>query len=38
MGQRPIVSDNRDDPGNPLVRDGDAIDAAAKDAHAIGKL
>lgn len=29
MGQRLIISDNRDNPGNPLVLDGEAIDAAA---------
>jgi hypothetical protein len=29
VAQRLIVFDNRDDPGNPLVLDGDAIDAAA---------
>ena len=38
MASRLIVSDNRDDPGNPLVLDGDAIDAAAKDPLSIGKL
>jgi hypothetical protein len=38
MGHRLIVSDNRDDPGNPLVLDGEAIDAAAQDPLAIGKL
>lgn len=38
MGQRLIISDNRDDRGNPLVLDGEAIDAAAKDPAAIGKL
>ena len=38
MAARLIVSDNRDDPGNPLVLDGDAIDAAAQDPLAIGKL
>ena len=38
MGQRLIISDNRDDPGNPLVLDGEAIDAAAKDPLAIGQL
>ena len=38
MATRLIISDNRDDPGNPLVLDGEAIDAAAKDAAAIGKL
>jgi hypothetical protein len=39
MASRLIVSDNRDDPGNPLVLGGDAIDAAAaQDPLAIGKL
>jgi hypothetical protein len=38
MGQRLIISDNRDDPGNPLILDGEAIDAAADDPLAIGKL
>jgi hypothetical protein len=38
MGQRLIISDNRDDPGNPLILDGDAIDAAADDPLAVGKL
>jgi len=38
MGHRLIVSDNRDDPGNPLVLDGEAIDAAALDPLAIRKL
>ena len=38
MASRLIASDNRDDPGNPLVLDGDAIDAAAHDPVAIGKL
>lgn len=38
MTPRLIVSDNRDDPGNPLVLDGEAIDAAASDPVAIGKL
>jgi hypothetical protein len=38
MGQRLIISDSRDDPGNPLVIDGEAIDAAAKDPLAIGQL
>ncbi len=38
MSPRLIVSDNRDDPGNPLVLDGEAIDAAAQDPLAIGKL
>ncbi len=38
MGQRLIVSDNREDPGNPLILDGQAIDEAARDPVAIGKL
>jgi hypothetical protein len=38
MSSRLIISDNRDDPGNPLVLDGDAMDAAARDPMAIGKL
>ncbi len=38
MSTRLIISDNRDDPGNPLVLDGEAIDAAAQDSLAIGKL
>ena len=38
MGDRLIISDNREDPGNPLVLDGEAIDAAARDPLAIGKL
>ncbi len=39
VSTRLIVSDNRDDPGNPLVLGGDAIDAAAaQDPLAIGKL
>ena len=38
MSPRLIISDNRDDPGNPLVLDGEAIDAAANDPVAIGKL
>jgi hypothetical protein len=38
MPSRLIISDNRDDPGNPLVLDGEAIDAAAQDPPAIGKL
>jgi hypothetical protein len=38
MGRRLIVSDNRDDPGNPLVLDDEAIDAAAQDPLAIGKI
>jgi hypothetical protein len=36
--QRLIISDNREEPGNPLVLDGGAIDAAASDPAAIGKL
>lgn len=32
-----IISDNREDPGNPLVLDGEAIDAAAQDPQAIGQ-
>ena len=38
MPQRLIISDNPEDPGNPLVLDGEAIDAAAKDPVAIGKM
>jgi hypothetical protein len=38
MGPRLIVSDNREDPGNPLILDGQAIDEAARDPVAIGKL
>ena len=38
MGQRLIISDNRDDAGNPLILDGEAIDVAAQDPLAIGKL
>ena len=38
MPQRLIIFDNPEDPGNPLVLDGEAIDAAAKDPVAIGKL
>ena len=38
MGQRLIISDNRDEPGNPLILDGEDIDAAAKDPLAIGQL
>jgi hypothetical protein len=38
MGQRLIISDNRDDPGNPLILEGEAIDVAAHDPLAIGKL
>ena len=38
MSPRLIISDNRDDPGNPLILDGDAIEGAAQDPVAIGKL
>lgn len=38
MCPRLIISDNRDDPGNPLLLDGEAIDPAACDPVAIGKL
>jgi hypothetical protein len=38
MGDRPIISDNREDPGKPLVLDGEAIDAAARAPLSIGKL
>ncbi len=38
MAHRLIVSDNREDPGNPLVLDGEAIDAAERDPLSIGKL
>ena len=38
MGQRLIISDNRDDPGNPLILEGEAIDVAAHEPLAIGKL
>jgi hypothetical protein len=38
MGQHLIISDNRDDPGNPLVLDGEAIEGAASDPLAIVKL
>ena len=38
MPQRLIISDNPEDPGNPLVLDGEAIDAAAKDPVGIGKV
>jgi hypothetical protein len=36
MSPRLIISDNCDDPGNPLVLDGEGIDAAASDPVAIG--
>lgn len=38
MGRRLIIFDNRDDPLNPFVLDGGAIDAAARDPLAIGML
>ena len=38
MSPRLIISDNRDDPGTPLILDGDAIEGAAQDPVAIGKL
>lgn len=38
MAPRLIISDNRDDPGNPLVLDGQAIAGAASEPAAIGKL
>ncbi|MFM7514491.1 MAG: hypothetical protein ACKO3F_14270 [Cyanobium sp.] len=38
MAPRLIISDNRDDPGNPLVLDGEAIEGTASDPAAIGKL
>ena len=38
MGQRFIISDNRNEPGHPLVLGCEAIDAAALDPLAIGKL
>jgi len=38
MSPRLIISDNRDDPGNPLILDGEAIEGAAQDPVAIGKL
>jgi hypothetical protein len=38
MPQRLIISDNPEDPGNPLVLEGEAIDAAARDPVAIGKV
>ena len=37
MGQRLIISANRDDPDNPLILDGDPMDTAADDPLAIGK-
>jgi hypothetical protein len=38
MGDRLIITDNREDPDNPLVLHGEDIDAAAEDPLAIGKL
>jgi hypothetical protein len=38
MPQRLIITGNPEDPGNPLVLDGEAIDAAAQDPVAIGKV
>jgi hypothetical protein len=38
MGDRWIISDNREDLGHPHVLDGEAIDVAARDPLAIGKL
>ena len=38
MSSRLIISDNRADPGNPLVLEGEASDAAARDPLAIGKI
>ena len=38
VSSRLIISDNRDEPGKPLVLDGEAIDAAAQDPLAIGKM
>ena len=38
MSPRLIISDNRDNPGNPLILDDDAIEGAAQDPGAIGKL
>jgi hypothetical protein len=38
ISPRLIVTGNRDDPGNPLVLDGDAINAAAQDRLAISNL
>jgi hypothetical protein len=38
VSTRLIISANREDPGNPLVLDCEAIDAAARDPVAIGKL
>ena len=36
MAQSLIISDNCENPANPLVLDGGAIDAAAQDPVAIG--
>ena len=38
MSSRLIIADNSEVPGNPLVLDGEAIDAAAQDPLAIGKI
>ena len=38
MSKRLIISDNREDSGNPMVLDGDALEEAARDPQAIGKL
>jgi hypothetical protein len=38
MGHQLIISDNHEAPGNPLVLDGEAIDAAAREPVAIEKL
>ncbi len=38
MGRRLIFSDNRDDAANPMILDGESIEAAADDPLAIGKL
>jgi hypothetical protein len=38
MGRRLIIPDNLDDPLNPLVLDGAAFAAAARDPLAIGML
>jgi hypothetical protein len=38
MAPRLFISDNRDAPGNTMVLDGEAIEGAASDPAAIGKL
>lgn len=38
MSPHLISSDNREDPGNPMVLDGDALEEAARDPQVIGKL